>query len=112
MNNTFREKVFVSEDFSLNHKENELQRKYRFWGVYGKYLSCQDNDYSLVESLIFIDLQDYRYRTINRCINCYHMEESHIDVITNIALVVESEKSVISGQSSCGTIIKNYISFP
>ena len=25
-------------------------------------MSCQDNDYSLVDSLVFIDSQDYRYR--------------------------------------------------
>ena len=31
-------------------------------------LSCQDNDYSLVDSLGFIDSQDYRYRTINKYI--------------------------------------------
>ena len=29
---TFRENVFVSEDFSLNRKEKELHRKYCFWG--------------------------------------------------------------------------------
>ena len=29
--NTFRENVFVCEDFSLNPKENELHRKYRFF---------------------------------------------------------------------------------
>ena len=33
MKNTFRENVFICEDFSLNHKENELNRKYRFFGV-------------------------------------------------------------------------------
>ena len=75
-------------------------------------VACQDNDYSLVDSLIFIDSQDYRYRTINRCINCYHMDESHMDVVANIALFVESEKRVISGHSSCVTIIENYFSFP
>ena len=57
-------------------------------------LSCQDNDYSLVDSLIFIDSQDYRYRTINRCINGYHTDESHMDVVANIALVVEGEKGL------------------
>ena len=30
--NTFRENVFVCEDFYLNHKENELHRKHRFLG--------------------------------------------------------------------------------
>ena len=34
--NTFRENDFVCEDFSLNRKENDVHRKYRFWGVYGK----------------------------------------------------------------------------
>ena len=29
--NTFRENVFVCEDFSLNRKENKLHRKYRFF---------------------------------------------------------------------------------
>ena len=53
-----------------------------------------------VDSLIFIDSQDYRYRTINRCINCYHTDESHMDVVANIALVVANEKRVISGHSS------------
>ena len=55
-------------------------------------LSCQDSDYSLVDSLIFIDSQIYRYRTINSCINGSHTDESHMDVVANIALVVESEK--------------------
>ena len=36
MKKTFRENVFIYEDFSLNRKENELHRKYRFWGVCGK----------------------------------------------------------------------------
>ena len=58
-------------------------------------MSCQDNDYSLADSLIFIDSQDYRYRTINRCINGYHTDESLMDVVANIALVVESEKGLI-----------------
>ena len=75
-------------------------------------MSCQDNDYSLVDLLLFIDSQDYRYRTINRCINCYHTDESHMDVVANIALVVKSEKRVISGHSSCATIVENYFSFP
>ena len=69
-------------------------------------MSCQDNEYSLVYSLVFIDSQDYRYRTINRCINCYHTDESHMDVIANIAFVVESKKRVILGYSSCVNIIK------
>ena len=53
-----------------------------------------------VNLLIIINSQDYRYRTMNRCINCYHTDESHMDVVANIALVVESEKSVILGHSS------------
>ena len=57
-------------------------------------LSCQDNDYSLGDSLIFIDSQDYRYRTINRCINDDHTEESLMYVGANIALIVESEKGL------------------
>ena len=57
------------------------------------YVSCQDNDYSLVDSLIFIDSQDYRYRTINRCINGY-TDEAIMDVVANIALVVEREKGL------------------
>ena len=32
MKNTVRENVFVCEDFYLNCKENELHRKYRFFG--------------------------------------------------------------------------------
>ena len=38
MKNTFRENVFVYEDFSIIFygKENELHRKCRFLGVYGK----------------------------------------------------------------------------
>ena len=64
-------------------------------------LSCQDNEYSLVDSLIFNNSQDYRYRTINRCINCYHTDEFHVDVAANIALVVECEKMVLSDYSSC-----------
>ena len=30
--NTFRENIFVCEDFSLNRKENKLNKKYRFLG--------------------------------------------------------------------------------
>ena len=33
MKKTFQENVFVCEDFSLNRKENELHRKYRFFGI-------------------------------------------------------------------------------
>ena len=62
--------------------------------MYGDQLSCLDNDYSLVDSLIFIDSQDYMYRTINRRINDDHTEESLMDVVANIALVVESEKGL------------------
>ena len=37
MKKTFREIVFICEDFSLNHKENELRRKYGILrGLYGK----------------------------------------------------------------------------
>ena len=32
MKKTFRENVFICEDFSLNHKENKLRRKYRNFG--------------------------------------------------------------------------------
>ena len=32
MKKTFRENVFICEDFSLNRKENELRRKYRVFG--------------------------------------------------------------------------------
>ena len=32
MKKTFRENVFICEDFSLNRKENELRRKYRIFG--------------------------------------------------------------------------------
>ena len=32
MTKTFRENVFVCEDFSLNHKENELHKKYKVFG--------------------------------------------------------------------------------
>ena len=34
MKKTFRENVFIWEDFSLNRKENELRRKYRVFGGY------------------------------------------------------------------------------
>ena len=40
MKKTFRENVFVCEDFSLNRKENELHRKYKVLGGYGK---CYDS---------------------------------------------------------------------
>ena len=63
-----------------------------YYGCYG--VSCQDNDYSLHDSLIFIDSQDYRYRRINRCTNGYHTDESLMDVVANIALIVESEKGL------------------
>ena len=74
-------------------------------------LSCQDNDHSLVDSLIFIDSQDYRYKTINRCINCYHTDESHMDVVANIALVVESEKMGYFGLQQFHNHCRNYFSF-
>ena len=32
MKKTFRENVFICDDFSLNRKENELRRKYRIFG--------------------------------------------------------------------------------
>ena len=32
MKKTFREIVFVCEDYSLNRKENKLYRKYKFFG--------------------------------------------------------------------------------
>ena len=32
MKKTFRENIFICDDFSLNHKENELRRKYRVFG--------------------------------------------------------------------------------
>ena len=32
MKKTFRKNVFISEDFSLNRKENELRRKYGILG--------------------------------------------------------------------------------
>ena len=32
MKKTFQENVFVCEDFSLNHEENELHRKYKVFG--------------------------------------------------------------------------------
>ena len=38
MKNTFRENVFISEDFSINRKEKELHRKYRFFGGLRKIL--------------------------------------------------------------------------
>ena len=57
-------------------------------------MSCQDIDYSLVDSLIFIGSQDYRYRTIDKCINCYHTDESLMDIVANIALIVESKKGL------------------
>ena len=37
MKKTFRENVFICEDFSLNRKKNELRRKYGiFCWLYGK----------------------------------------------------------------------------
>ena len=41
-----------------------------------------------------------------------HKLLSHGCIVTNITLVVESEKRVISGHSSCVTIVENYFSFP
>ena len=32
MKKTFRENLFICEDFSLNRKENELRRKYSIFG--------------------------------------------------------------------------------
>ena len=32
MKKTFRENVFICEDFSLNRKENKLRRKYGIFG--------------------------------------------------------------------------------
>ena len=56
-----------------------------------------------VDSLIFIDSQDYRYRKTNRCINCYHMDESDMDVVANMVLIVESEKRVFFGSQQSRT---------
>ena len=64
MKKTFRENVFVCEDFSLNHKENKLQRKYIFWGVYLKY-SCSSNFRDRTKLMLPLDLARLRaYKNI------------------------------------------------
>ena len=63
MKKTFRENAFVCEDFSLNHKENELHRKYVFWGVYGKYYSSNFRDKT--KFMVPLDLARLRvYKTV------------------------------------------------
>ena len=57
-------------------------------------LSCQDNDYSLVDSLVFIDSQNYRYRTINKHMNCTDVNKWSADIVAIIPSFVESEKGL------------------
>ena len=53
---------------------------------------CQDNDYSLVDSLGFIDSQDYRYRTINKYMNCIDVNKWFTDIVAIIPSFDESKK--------------------
>ena len=62
-------------------------------------------------TLIFIDSPDIRYRTIHRCINGYHMYESLMDVVANIALVVESEKGLFRVTAVASLLSKLFL-FP
>ena len=57
-------------------------------------MSCQGNDYSLVDSLVFIDSQDYRYRTINKHMNCNNVDKWSKDIVAIIPSFVESEKGL------------------
>ena len=48
-------------------------------------MSCQDNEYSLVDSLmLFIDSLDYRYRTINKYMNCNDVNKWSTDIVAII----------------------------
>ena len=61
--------------------------------------------YSLVDSLSFIDSQDYRYRMINRCINdLSHGRLSH-GCSYKYCPHCRKQERVILGHSSCVTIV-------
>ena len=55
---------------------------------------CQDNDYSTVDSLGFIDSQYYRYRTINKYMNCNDVNKLSMDIVAIIPSFVKSEKGL------------------
>ena len=57
-------------------------------------MSCQDNDYSLVDSLCFIDSQDYRYRTIDKHMNSKDVNKWSTDIVAIIPSFVEGEKGL------------------
>ena len=57
-------------------------------------LSCQGNDYSLVDSLVFIDSQDYRYRAINKYMNSNDVNKWSTDIVAIISSFVDSEKGL------------------
>ena len=57
-------------------------------------LSCQENDYSLVDWLGFIDSQHYRYRTINKYMNCKDVNKWSMDIVAIIPSFVESKKGL------------------
>ena len=63
-------------------------------------LSCQDNVYSLDDSLIlFINSQDYRYRTINKYMNCNDVNKWSTDIVAIIPSFVESKNGLFPGHS-------------
>ena len=62
--------------------------------IKSKLLSCQDNDYSLVDSLGFINSHDYRYRTIDKHMNCNDVNKWSTDIVAIIPSFVESEKGL------------------
>ena len=82
------------------------------YSLHPGWLSCQDNDCSLGWCSDFYWFTRLQVQGDHKCINCYHTDESHIDVVAKIILIVESEKGVISGHSSFETIVENYSSFP
>ena len=55
---------------------------------------CQGNSYSLVDSLVFIDPQDYRYRTIDKYMNCNDVNKWSTDIVAIIPSFVESKKGL------------------
>ena len=67
---------------------------------------CQDHEYSLVDSLIFfIDSLDYRYRTINKYMNCNDVNKWSTDIVAIIPSFVESKSGLFPGHSYLVTIV-------
>ena len=70
-------------------------------------MSCLDNEYLLVDSrFLFIDSLDYRYRTINKYMNCNDVNKWSMDIVAIIPSFVESKSRLFSGHSYLVTIVE------